>query len=124
MIYRTILLGLCLLWPFFTQAEFARGQFEVIFDRSKTIVHSPPRFKMKGHVFLRNQTPEIILLKFLQSSGKLINFVTIASGEDKTIEVDFKNGQDFVIVVPLVPSLQEIYLSYGKPTYEIPPPQK
>ena len=124
MAYRMFFLALCglLIWP--AQAEYARGQFEVIFDRSKTIVHSPPRYKMKGQVFLRNQTPEIILLKFLQANGQLLSFITIASGEDKTIDVDFKNGKDFVIVVPLVPSLQEIYLSYGKPTYEIPPSEK
>lgn len=116
------LLSLCLVTP--VVADYSRGQFEIIFERSKMVVHSPPRFKMKGQVFLRNQTPEIILLKVLQSSGKLLNFVTIASGEDKTIGVDFKNAQDFVTIMPLVPSLQEIDLSYGKPTYEIPPAQK
>ncbi len=124
MLYRIILLGLCLLAGMPVQAEFARGQFEIIFERSKMVVHSPPRFKMKGQVFLRNQTPEIILLKILRSNGKLLNFTTIASGEDKTVGVDFKDGQDFVTVVPLVPALQEIDLSYGKPTYEIPPAQE
>ena len=124
MFYRIFFLGLCLLLGFTAHAEFVRGQFEVVFERQKVVVHSPFKFKGPSKVFLRNQTPENILLQVLKASGERITFLTMGPGEDRLESFTLQNAQDYITIMPLDPALQEINLSYGKPTFETPPPQK
>jgi len=124
MFYRIFFIGLSWLLGWTAQAEFVRGQFEIVFERTKIVVHSPIKFQGPSKVFLRNQTPENLLLQLLNANGERLGFITIGPGEDRLESFTLRNSQDYISVMPLDPALQEINLSYGKPTFEIPPPQK
>ena len=124
MFYRIFFLGLWALLATAAWADFERGQFEIVFERQKIVVHAPLKFRGPSKVFLRNQTPANLLLQMLNAQGERLSFITLGPAEDKLISFTLQHAQDYVSVMPLDPALQEIILSYGKPTFEIPPPQK
>lgn len=87
-------------------------------DRVKVL--SPKNYNKKQSVIIQNKTLTKVIGKIRNQEGKILKYVNIQPGEFKSIEVVIKRGQS-IYFVPMVPSFQEVILSFGKRSYEVPP---
>ncbi len=53
--------------------------------------------------------------------GRVITFVRIDAGKDKSISVNNYSSAEKIYFIPLSPAFQKIMLKIGEKTYEIPP---
>ena len=89
-----------------------------IFDR-KIRVSSPTRHGPKLHVILHNKTLEAMVGKIQTVRGRVIDYVSLSSGQSQSIEVGQLKGED-MYYYPLAPAFQAVALVIGRAVYEIP----
>ena len=89
-----------------------------IFDR-KIRVSSPARHSPKLHVILHNKTLEAMVGKIQTARGRVIDYVSLSSGESRSVEIGQLKGED-MYYYPMAPAFQAVALVIGRPVYEIP----
>lgn len=114
---------LCLILLLLTPQAFAYESSEAFMvylleDRVKVL--SPEKYHQKQSVIIQNKTLTKVIGKIRNEEGKVLNFVNILPGEFKSVSVKMEKGQS-IYFVPMVPSFQEVILSFGKRSYEVPP---
>jgi hypothetical protein len=86
-------------------------------DRVKVL--APKNYHKNQSVIIQNKTLTKVIGKIRNQSGEVLKFVNILPGEFKSLEVVIKKGQS-IFFVPMIPSFQEVILSFGKKSYEVP----
>ncbi|MBT7611271.1 MAG: hypothetical protein HN576_16040 [Bacteriovoracaceae bacterium] len=86
-------------------------------DRVKVL--SPKNYHKNQSVIIENKTLTKVIGKIRNESGKVLKYVNIRPGEFKSVEVVIAKGHN-IYFVPMVPSFQEVILSFGKRSYEVP----
>jgi hypothetical protein len=87
-------------------------------DRVKVL--SPKNYHKNQSVIIENKTLTKVIGKIRNQDGEVLKYVNILPGEFKSVEVVIIKGQS-IFFVPMVPSFQEVILSFGKKSYEVPP---
>jgi hypothetical protein len=87
-------------------------------DRVKVL--SPKNYHKNQSVIIQNKTLTKVIGKIRNESGRVLKYVNVLPGEFKSVEVVIAKGQS-IYFVPMVPSFQEVILSFGKRSYEVPP---
>jgi hypothetical protein len=87
-------------------------------DRVKVL--SPAVYHKNQAVIIENQTLTKVVGKIRNEKGIVLQYVNILPREFKSVEVEMKKGES-IYFVPMVPSFQEVILSFGKRSYEVPP---
>lgn len=87
-------------------------------DRVKVL--SPQKYHKNQAVIIENKTLTKVIGKIKNQEDKVLRYVNILPGEFKSIEVVIKKGEN-IYFVPMIPSFQEVILSFGKRSYEVPP---
>ena len=93
--------------------------FMVYLLENRVKVLSPEKYHRKQSVIIQNKTLTKVIGKIRNQEGKILFFVNILPGEFKSINVEMEKGQS-IYFVPMVPSFQEVILSFGKRSYEVP----
>lgn len=86
---------------------------------NKFKVLSPKKKSKKISVIIENKTLVKLIGEIVGHDGVVYAMVTIKPGKYKSIDLKFKNGQNYYFV-PLSPSFQKVILDFGKEVYEIP----
>lgn len=108
------LLALC-----FSLNALAVETFKIELHDRKIRVEAPKSVAAQYAVIVENLSLNDVVGKF-HSAGKDLKFVNVKAGLTKTVE--FRHtGKGAVIFQPLAPAFQEVELTAGKKTYEIPP---
>ena len=83
-------------------------------------VTAPSSFDPVTRLLIENHTLTKIYGKVETKSERLINYVSILPKNFKSLPLNL-TAPEKIIFIPLVPSLQEVELVFGKEAYEIPP---
>ena len=108
-----LLLGLLMALP-----AFAIDAFKIELHDRKIRVEAPRTVSSQYAVIVENLSLNDVVGKF-HSAGKDLKFVNVKAGLTRTVE--FRHlGKGAVHFQPLAPAFQEVELTPGKKTYEIP----
>jgi len=106
---------------FLTSVAIAEPKVETfvvqIKDQSMTVL-SPSSKRAIFSVLVENRSLSDQVGKFAVQ-GRLLKYVSVKSGETKSVEIENKSSSN-VVFVPVSPAFQEAELIFGKKAYEIP----
>lgn len=109
----------CFLLAFlFTFPAFAVEAFKVELHDRKIRVEAPKSVSTQYAVIVENLSLNDVVGKF-HSAGKDLKFINVKAGLTRTVEFRH-SGKGTVRFQPLAPAFQEVELTAGKKTYEIP----
>jgi hypothetical protein len=91
---------------------------KIFHDKVKVI--SPAKLSNNLTVIVENKTLVDIRGKIETKLGKVVAYVTIPSGQSKSVPVKISK-KDKIYFVPMAPAFQAVELIVGRKAYEIPP---
>jgi hypothetical protein len=115
-----ILLFLFSLLNFKILAQEKADAFIVRAFESHYKILSPTILKKQNSVLIYNHTLSNIVGKLTNSRNDKIQYVTIAVGKYKSIDIKILKGDEYYFI-PVSPPFQKVILKTGVKAYEIPP---
>ncbi len=120
MIKKIMLIVLVLMTPLLASAYESSEAFMVYLLEDRVKVLSPKNYHKSQSVIIQNKTNKKVIGKIRNEGGKVLHYINILPNKFKSVEVKIPKKQS-IYFVPMVPSFQEVKLSFGKKSYEVPP---